>query len=219
MPVLSPPPQPFILEYVGVTVTPTIAAQGEGPATWIQVIGAGTVVAVCEAGNSVPLVCGGGEVFNGSFTSITSSTATRVRVGNGAPPVSSPQGVNAIAVNLAGGSSSVTGVLPNLNIHEGQAAGAALTDAPATITVAQGYWRTMPAATLSVTRAIALSTSGAVAGDVITITRIDVGAYTMTVVNGGAGAGTLQTFPVSKVGFGDYQFDGTNWALKRCSPN
>jgi hypothetical protein len=93
--------------------------------------------------------------------------------------------------------------------------GADLTDAPATITVAQGKWRVMPAATLSVTRAFTLSTTGAVAGDQITITRLDLGAFTMTVVNGGAGAGTLATLPVSKVNYVVCQFDGTNWALRQ----
>ncbi len=112
MTVASPPYLPFIVEFVGATVTPTIASLNQGPATWCQVIGAGTVVLVNEAGNSVSLVCGGGEVFVGSFTSITSSTATRVRMGNGLPPVSAPGGVNSYAVNLAGGSASVTGILP-----------------------------------------------------------------------------------------------------------
>ena len=93
-------------------------------------------------------------------------------------------------------------------------AGAALTDAPATITVAQGKWRVLPAATLSATRAFTLGTTGAVAGDQITITRLDTTANTITVVNGGAGAGTLATLPVSTTGFVKAQFDGTNWALR-----
>lgn len=92
--------------------------------------------------------------------------------------------------------------------------GADLTDAPATITVAQGKWRVLPAATLSATRAFTLSTTGAVAGDQITITRLDATANTITVVNGGAGAGTLATLPVSTTGFVKCQFDGTNWALR-----
>lgn len=93
-------------------------------------------------------------------------------------------------------------------------AGTDLTDAPATITVAQGSWRKMPAATLSATRAFTLGTTGAVAGDQIEITRLDTTANTMTVVNGGVGAGTLFTFPVSKIGSARFQFDGTNWALR-----
>lgn len=94
-------------------------------------------------------------------------------------------------------------------------AGAALTDAPATITVAQGKWRVLPAATLTATRAFTLSTTGAVAGDQITITRLDATANTITIVNGGAGAGTIATLPVSVVGFATCQFDGTNWALRQ----
>lgn len=96
------------------------------------------------------------------------------------------------------------------------AKGADLTDAPATITAAQGYWRVLPAATLSATRAFTLSTTGAKAGDQFTITRLDASANTVTVVNGGAGAGTLLTMPVSKVNYGLFQFDGTNWALRAC---
>lgn len=95
-----------------------------------------------------------------------------------------------------------------------EAAGADLTDADATIAVAAGYWRKMPAATLSANRAITLGTTGAAAGDQITITRLDATANTLAVINGGAGAGTLVTLPASKVAFARFQYDGTNWALR-----
>lgn len=94
-------------------------------------------------------------------------------------------------------------------------AGTALTDASPTITVSQGKWRTLPAATLSTNCSITLGTTGAVAGDQITITRLDATANTLAIVNGGAGAGTLVTMPVSKVNFAVCQFDGTNWALRQ----
>lgn len=93
-------------------------------------------------------------------------------------------------------------------------AAVALTDAPETLTVGGGTWYRLPAATLSATRAKTLGTTGAVAGDQIEITRLDATANTMTVVNGGSGAGTLFTFPVSKIGSAVFQFDGTDWALR-----
>lgn len=98
--------------------------------------------------------------------------------------------------------------------HTPAAAGTALTDADATIAVAAGKWRKMPAATLSANRAITLGTTGAVADDQIQVTRLDVGAFTLAFVNGGAGAGTLYTMPVSKLAHAVFQFDGTNWALR-----
>lgn len=96
------------------------------------------------------------------------------------------------------------------------AAGANLTDADATIQITAGAWRKLPAATLSAGRALTLGTTGAVAGDQITVTRLDATANTYAVINGGAGAGTLLTMPASKVNFGLFQFDGTNWALRAC---
>lgn len=91
--------------------------------------------------------------------------------------------------------------------------GADLTDAAVTITIAQGRWRVLPAAILSANRIITLGTTGAAAGDRIEITRLDAGAFTLAFVNGGAGAGTLVTLPVSKVNFARFYFDGTNWLL------
>ena len=56
-----------------------------------------------------------------------------------------------------------------------------------------------------------LPTSGAVKGDIIRIIRTDTSAVTLSVVNGGAGAGTLCALVASKVGFAFAKFDGTNW--------
>jgi len=58
---------------------------------------------------------------------------------------------------------------------------------------------------------VTLSTTGAVVGDIIKIVRTDTSAYTIAVVNGGAGAGTIATLPVSVIGFVEAVFDGTNW--------
>lgn len=94
------------------------------------------------------------------------------------------------------------------------AAGTNLTDTSTqTIQATQGTWRKLP--TLGQGGTLTLGTVGAVAGDQIEVTRTDTSAFTYAVVNGGAGAGTLFTFPVSKSGFATFQFDGTNWALRR----
>lgn len=98
------------------------------------------------------------------------------------------------------------------NVHA--AAGTAIADADGNIAVAQGYWRVL--ATLTGNRSYTLQTTGAVAGDQIEITRTSTAANTAAFINGGAGAGTLLTMPVSKVNSAKFQFDGTNWALRSC---
>ncbi len=95
------------------------------------------------------------------------------------------------------------------------AMGAALTDADQTLTVGDGGRRVLPDSTLSANRTKTLGTSGAVAGDVIEIVRLDTEAFTMPIVNGGPGAGTLLTFAVSAMLYACFKFDGTNWALDR----
>lgn len=93
------------------------------------------------------------------------------------------------------------------------AAGTDLTDtATQTIQSSQGDWRKLPV--LGQGGTLTLGTTAAVAGDQITITRTDVSAFTYAIVNGGAGAGTLLTMPVSKICSAKFQFDGTNWALR-----
>lgn len=88
--------------------------------------------------------------------------------------------------------------------------GANLTDADVTITIAQGTWRTLPTI-LSANRVCTLGTTNAAAGDMIELTRLDAGAFTYAVVNGGVGAGTLVTLPISQRWWARFYFDGTNW--------
>ena len=92
--------------------------------------------------------------------------------------------------------------------------GANLTNADETLTVGGNFFRVLPAATpLTASRTKTLSTTNAAAGDVIHITRLGLGAFTMLIVNGGPGAGTLFTLPVSQAWFAEAYFDGTNWAV------
>ncbi len=94
------------------------------------------------------------------------------------------------------------------------AAGTNLTDTSTqSIQVSGGSWRKLP--TLSQGGTLTVATTGAAAGDQMTITRTSTHAFSYAVVNGGTGAGTMFTFPASKSGFLDIQFDGTDWALKR----
>lgn len=64
---------------------------------------------------------------------------------------------------------------------------------------------------------VTLGTTGAVVGDLMRIVRTDTSAFTLAVVNGGAGAGTLATLIASKVGFVEAWFDGTNWLFDGCA--
>jgi len=92
--------------------------------------------------------------------------------------------------------------------------GADLTDADATLLIGDGAWRVLPASTLSANRTKTLGTANAKPGDRITITRLDVGAFTVPVVNGGLGGGVLTTLPVSAKSFAVLQFSGADWALR-----
>lgn len=90
--------------------------------------------------------------------------------------------------------------------------GTDLTDADETLTVGQNFYRQLPALVpLTVNRVKTLSTTNAAAGDIIHITRLGLGAFTMAIVNGGPAAGTLFTLPISAAWWCKAYFDGTNW--------
>ncbi len=91
-------------------------------------------------------------------------------------------------------------------------AGADLTDDNETLTVGDGGWRTMPSATLTDDRVLTLSTVNAMAGDQISITRLDATGYNMSLVNGGIAGGTVVTMIAETVA--TVQFNGTNWRLR-----
>jgi hypothetical protein len=98
------------------------------------------------------------------------------------------------------------------------AKGANLTDADVTIDISQGSWRVMPASTLNASnRTVTLSpsTGTPLAGDQITITRLDLTAKTLSVVDGGPGTPTLIVMPNSTAAWILCQFDGTNWFAKQ----
>jgi len=64
---------------------------------------------------------------------------------------------------------------------------------------------------------VTLVTTNAVLNDFITIVRTSTAAFTLTVANGGAGAGNIAVLVASKVGFVSAWFNGTDWKLDSCS--
>lgn len=93
--------------------------------------------------------------------------------------------------------------------------GADLTNADVTIQVSGDECRVLPAATLTASHSCTLGVTQAVAGYVVTITRLGTTANVYTILNGGPAAGTLATFPISQRAFLDAYFDGTNWIARR----
>lgn len=79
-------------------------------ATWVQVVGAGTVVLTNEDGTTATMICAGGEVFPGVFTALVSTNATYVNAGNGeAPPALVPAGAEeSAATSLTTRDSAIT---------------------------------------------------------------------------------------------------------------
>lgn len=84
----------------------------------------------------------------------------------------------------------------------------------ATILIGGGRWRVLPVATLTANATLTLGTANARAGHTIEITRLDLTAYTYAIANGGPGAGTLVTFPVSAGAYFKASFNGTNWVKR-----
>ena len=91
---------------------------------------------------------------------------------------------------------------------------ALLTDSDATITVSEGGWRILPAATLTTGRNVTISDTDAEAGDQVTVTRLDTTSNVLTVKNGGAGGGDVAEMLGSKVSFIRCEFDGTDWQVR-----
>lgn len=96
---------------------------------------------------------------------------------------------------------------------DGRVVGGAITDQASDTVQRQGRLTVYTAPTLSQNTAVTLGTTGAVVGDVIRINRSSTAAFTLALINGGTGAGTLATLVASKVGFLQAYFDGTNWSL------
>lgn len=100
--------------------------------------------------------------------------------------------------------------------HERWPKGANLGDTSPTLAWSDGR-RVQPAASLSANRTVTLGVAAGADGRLPTagarweFTRLDTGAFTLAFVNGGPGAGTLRTLPVSAVGSAVFEFNGTDW--------
>lgn len=90
-----------------------------------------------------------------------------------------------------------------------------LGDADAHVNVGQGFWFELPASTLNQNRFVTLGTANAAAGDEVEVTKLDAGAFTLTLVNGGPAAGNLAVLPMGSRYFFVAYFDGTNWITRR----
>lgn len=105
--------------------------------------------------------------------------------------------------------------------HERFPKGANITGTGGTIQWSDGLRRvnTALSGAGTITLGVAAGADGRLptAGDRLEITRTDVTANTLAIVNGGPGAGTLCTLVASKQGFAVVEFDGTNWELVACS--
>lgn len=191
---------------------------------WIQVIGSGSTVVVDESGNSRTLTTDAAEpsgCWPGPFTAFTSTTATRVRMGQGAlPPIAVPasavpattSAVGGVKLSVAPASAAAPIAVGDNDGRMDYVAGTALTDT-ATTTVQRAAIKTsfLLAGTMSQGETVTLGTTGAVTGDYIKIIRTSTSAQTCAIVNGGAGAGTLFTMIASKQNWFEARFDGTNW--------
>jgi hypothetical protein len=102
-------------------------------------------------------------------------------------------------------------LIPQISIDQGQP-GNAVADASTTIQYAAGVgaWQQMAARTAARTITFGVG-DGPNKNARMRFTVEDSAAFAVTVVNGGAGAGTLGVIPSGAKGFVEAQYDGTNW--------
>lgn len=111
MSLARPPQASFTQEYAsGAT-----ASWSANPVNWVQAVGAGSIAVTNEDGSTASFTCVGGEVIPGTFTALTGNTCTRIRAGGGGSAAPSSAVAAGAPVNLAGGSTYVTGALPTAN--------------------------------------------------------------------------------------------------------
>jgi hypothetical protein len=175
---------------------------------------------------AVAIAAAGGTLWPSSDPAVAAAAAQcqayRRNKGSRDEEVCHPLMHAAAAASLKAGTSTAlaTGTTPGAMsaadkkfLAGNHAAGTGLTDA-ATQTIASpsGIWGQLPV--LSQNGALTLGTTGAIAGDQFQFTRTSVSAFSYAIINGGPGAGTMITYAASKLGTGQFQFDGTNWALQ-----
>lgn len=93
--------------------------------------------------------------------------------------------------------------------------GSPLADTAAqTVEISTGNWHELDVLSQDSTLTLGVQEPPLCAGAEMTVTRQDASAFTFAIINGGPGAGTLLTMPVSKKYSAVFQYDGTNWKLK-----
>jgi hypothetical protein len=85
----------------------------------------------------------------------------------------------------------------------------------ATLGIYGGPWQVIQSGALSADSTVTLDPTLAVLGDTKEVTRLDLSAHQLSVVNGGPGGGTLSTFPASLFGNQLFFFNGTDWLRRR----
>lgn len=225
--------QPVLLE-VGLTplngdvvfVSATVAGRGTNvqPATALLV---GTIVDASiytRTGRVVVVIGVGGGVSGGAQGAQGASGAAGAQgaqgaTGAGAQGATGAQGAAGAQGATGSGAQGATGAQGAQGNGGTQPnPGANLTDANATIqpNTDKASEYTLPAATLSTNRSLTIGVTGPpITDSIVQIVRRDLSANTYTVINGGAGAGTLFTFPGGTVTPQAVTciFDGANWIL------
>lgn len=73
--------------------------------------------------------------------------------------------------------------------------------------------RVMPVGVMAGNSSVVLGTTNAATGDELTIVSHNLGAWTLTITNGGVGGGTLKIFPSATPARADFWFQDTDWEL------
>lgn len=90
-----------------------------------------------------------------------------------------------------------------------------LGDADAQVSVGQGFWFQLPAATLTAPHTVTLETTNAALGDEVELSRFDTTANALTWANGGPAGGTIVVLSGGTQSFAVAYFDGSNFVLRR----
>lgn len=175
-----------------------------------QLYNTGAVLELLGGVNFVGFTITADEV-NGYYT-ITNPAAANASAG----AAHALQTSNGSGGFVDGGATLVSGALAGVTKLNGATVVAptegVLTDASTTKNISDGAQQVLPAATLTTNRTLTLGTSGSpITDDTIVVVRLDATANTYAIANGGAGGGTLFTFPASVKGMMAFKYDGTNW--------
>lgn len=202
----------------GIYVVGAVSA-GAAPLTRLSTMASGSTIlpgilvsvdAGTTNGNSVQLLTSTGVVVVG-----TDSMAWGAAISTGLTSTAA-QDASYGTADAAGNGATAARHNHTHRVKQDTADVTSLTNGNVTVAVAAGRWFKLPASTLSGAHSATLSVTGATAGDVIEITRLDATANAYTIIDGGPGTPNLVVMPASKVNYAKCAFDGTNWFLVGC---